>query len=251
MKFSVITATFNSEKTLAKTFNSILNQTYKNIEYIVVDGQSKDQTIDIIKSFEKEFQSNGISFKWISEKDNGVYEAWNKGLQLSSGAWVSFLGSDDIYFDYAIEAYDKFINSQNEEVDLVYSNNNVVNDDGKLLRKINGEWSWKIFKRKMNIAHVGSFHNSNYFKKHGNFNADYKIAGDYELLLRAKEKLKTAKLDSTTVLMGNGGISNKHIFKVFGESVKAKHEIGQINIFLCYYDFIKEYLIFIIKKILY
>jgi hypothetical protein len=103
----------------------------------------------------------------------------------------------------------------------------------------------------MNIVHVGAFHNCEYFEKYGNFNADYKIAGDYELLLRAGEQLSTAKLDLVTVLMGYGGISNNQIFKVFSESIKAKHETGKLNILLCYFDFLKEYLIYVIKKILY
>ncbi len=251
MKLSIITATFNSEKTLAATINSILKQTQVNIEYIVVDGASTDQTIDIIKSFEEVFKSKGITFKWISEKDNGIYDAWNKGLQLSTGEWISFLGSDDIYVDNALKSYSEFISQQEKEIDLVYSNVNIINDNGDVLRKINGKWSWKVFRRKMNIAHVGSFHNMKYFEKYGKFNTDYKIAGDYELLLRARKTLRTAKLDLVTVMMGYGGISNNQIFKVFSESIRAKHETGRVHILLCYVDFLKEYLIYMIKKILY
>lgn len=251
MKLSVITATFNSEKTLVATFNSILNQTHNNIEYIVVDGESSDQTVSIIKSFEEAFKSKGITFKWISEKDTGIYDAWNKGLKLSTGEWISFLGSDDVYLDNALESYSEFISQQEKAIDLVHSNNKVVNDNGKVIREIDGKWSWKVFRRKMNIAHVGSFHNINYFKTYGIFNTDYKIAGDYELLLRAGKKLRTAKFDSVTVLMGYGGISNNQIFKVFTETIKAKHRIGRVNILICYVDFLKECLIYMIKKILY
>ncbi|MBR9844579.1 MAG: glycosyltransferase [Algicola sp.] len=251
MKLSIITATFNSEKTLASTFNSILKQTHVSFEYIVVDGASTDQTVTIIKSFEEAFKSKEIAFKWISEKDNGIYDAWNKGLKLSTGEWVSFLGSDDVYLDNALTSYSEFISQQEKEIDLVHSNVNIINDNGDLLRKVNGKWSWKVFRRKMNIAHVGAFHNMKYFKKYGTFNTDYKIAGDYELLLRAGKKLRTAKLDSVTVLMGYGGISNDQIFKVFSESIKAKHETGRVNILLCYVDFLKEYLIYMIKKIFY
>jgi len=250
MRLSIITATFNSEKKLTATFNSILNQTFKSIEYIVVDGKSNDNTINIIKDFENKFKSNGISFKWISEKDNGIYDAWNKGLKLSTGTWISFLGSDDIYLDHALESYHKFIVKQKDEFDLIYSNCNVVNDDSKVLRQIDGVWTWNVFKRNMNIAHVGAFHNAKYFEIHGNFNTNYKIAGDYELLLRAKHKLRTTKINSVTVLMGYGGVSNNQIFKVFSESIKAKHITGKVNIFLCYFDFIKAYLIYAVKKIL-
>lgn len=250
MRYTVITATFNSEKTVARTFNSILNQSNKNIEYIVVDGKSTDNTISIIKTYASKFKASGIVFKWISEKDTGIYDAWNKGLKIATGKWISFLGSDDVYSDNAIELYHNFIDQQDDELDLVYSNINVVKGD-KILRTMDGVWSWKVFRRKMNIAHVGTFHNSNYFKTYGMYNSDYKIAGDYELLLRAGEKLKTAKFDSITALMAYGGISNNMIFQVFSESVKAKNETGKVNIFVCYFDFLKEYLIYLIKKVFY
>lgn len=250
MKYTVITATFNSDKTVTETFNSILNQSYMgDIEYIVVDGCSTDQTVDIIKSYQEKFQLKGISFKWISEKDNGIYDAWNKGLNIATGDWISFLGSDDIYLKNALELYNETISNLEYPKDLVYSNVDVIKNN-KTIRVINGLWSWKIFRRKMNIGHVGAFHNKEYFKIHGNYDADYKIAGDYELLLRAKENLKTAKVTSTTAKMAYGGISNKLIFKAFSESIKAKYQTGKLNILLCYLDFLKEYSIYFLKKVI-
>ena len=100
---SIITVCFNSEKTIQKTIQSLLNQSVTGFEYILVDGKSKDSTIEIIKSFENKFKEKGISYKWISEKDTGIYNAFNKGINLSKGKWISFLGSDDIYLKTAIE----------------------------------------------------------------------------------------------------------------------------------------------------
>ena len=102
----------------------------------------------------------------------------------------------------------------------------------------------------MNIAHVGAFHNKNYFEKYGVFDDGYKIAGDYELLLRAKQNLKTLKLDKTTALMAHGGVSNNQIFKVFSETIQAKNKTGELSLLLCYLDFCKAYLIYFAKKIL-
>mgnify|MGYP000371187973 CR=1 FL=1 len=102
---SIITVSFNSDKTIKDTIESVLNQTDTNIEYIIVDGKSTDETIKIVKSFEKQFQEKGISYKWISEEDSGIYAAFNKGIKMSSGKWISFLGSDDIYLNNAIELY--------------------------------------------------------------------------------------------------------------------------------------------------
>ena len=103
MKFTIITATFNSEKTIDRTINSLLNQTILNFEYIVVDGKSSDNTVKILKSYEEKFKIRNIGYKWISEKDSGIYEAWNKGLMFAKGDWISFLGSDDYYVENALE----------------------------------------------------------------------------------------------------------------------------------------------------
>ena len=100
--FTVITASFNSEKTIDKTIESLLNQNYTNFEYIIIDGNSKDSTLEIIKSFEQKFKEKNITYKFISEPDKGIYDAWNKGIKLSDGEWISFLGSDDYYTDNTV-----------------------------------------------------------------------------------------------------------------------------------------------------
>jgi glycosyltransferase involved in cell wall biosynthesis len=217
--FSIITASYNSEKTIERTIESILKQSFSNFEYIIIDGKSTDSTVEIIKSFESRFQEKGISYKWISEKDSGIYEAFNRGVKLASGEWISFLGSDDYYVDNALELYSKEIEKLSELVDLVHSNVEI-----KGSKIINGKWSWNIFRRKMNIAHVGAFHHQNYFKKYGSFNTTYKIAGDYELLLRSKDKLKTHWFNEVTSIMSDGGISNLQIAEVYKETTRAKIE---------------------------
>lgn len=236
MKFTVITATFNSEKTLQRTIDSILNQTVKDFEFVVVDGDSSDETVDIIRRNIKKFSEANINFKWISEKDTGIYNAWNKGLKLASGNWVSFLGSDDWYLENAIETYQKGILGEVQNYDLVYSNVNLVNKD-KILRQIKGEWRWKIFKKYMNIAHVGAFHNMLYFKKFGDYNEDYKIAGDYELLLRAGIDLKALKIDFVSAHMTDGGISNNNVNLAFRETFNAKHRTAKISYLACLFDY--------------
>ena len=94
MKISVITATYNSAITVRDTFESVLAQTYKDIEYIVVDGLSKDNTIDIVKEYEPKFEGR---MRWISEKDKGIYDAMNKGISMATGDVVGILNSDDFY----------------------------------------------------------------------------------------------------------------------------------------------------------
>ncbi len=248
MKMSVITATYNSEKTITNTLNSILNQTITGFEYVIIDGNSQDNTIKIIKEYECKFANKFIDFKFISESDYGIYDAWNKGLRMSKGHWVSFLGSDDTYVNNAIETYRNVILDSPSETSLIYSNITQIKNE-KYLRELKGTWKWKIFRRYMNIAHVGSFHNKDYFETYGNFDTSYKIAGDYEMLLRAKQNLKTIKINKSTVFMGTDGLSNSNILNVFKETFRAKHETGKINKLICSVDFCVGCIKFYVKKL--
>lgn len=221
---SIITATFNSEKTLKDTIKSLLNQTFLDFEYIIIDGKSTDKTLSIIKSFENRFKEKGIQFTWISEQDTGIYNAFNKGVKIANGNWISFLGSDDYYFENALELYTNQIKSLKSYKDLVHSNVNLGN------RKIiNDKWTWRSFRRKMVLAHAGAFHNKLFFEKYGLFNESYKIAGDYEILLRARENLKTHWFNALTVFMSDGGASNHEVIKVYKETKKAILENKSLN----------------------
>jgi len=241
---SIITTTYNSASTLKDTVNSVLNQTYSSFEYIIIDGNSIDSTVDLIKSFEAEFNKKDIKFRWISEPDTGIYDAFNKGVKLANGDWISFLGSDDMYTKNAVELYIK--NLPKNEVDLLYSNIKII---GK--KNNTGVWSWHKFRRSMNIGHVGAFHNKNYFNKYGMFNTSYEIAGDYEILLRAKENLRTHKINDITVIMADGGVSNKQVRKVYRETTRAKKETAEVSSIICFLDYYKWMLKYNIKRIIY
>ncbi|MGS0525729.1 glycosyltransferase [Zobellia nedashkovskayae] len=158
ISLSVIIATFNSEKTLRRTLDSLLDQQISTFECVVVDGGSNDETIHIIKEYEPKFKTGKISFEWLSEPDGGIYDAWNKGLKLVTGDWISFLGSDDIYLPDALTQYQESIISLPKEnaPHLLYSNVDYVKGKVKIMT-IDGVWSWKKFQRYMCIAHVGSF----------------------------------------------------------------------------------------------
>ena len=245
MLFSFVTVTYNSEKTLKRTINSLLYQSFSNFEYIIVDGKSSDATVDIIKSYEHEFRKKKITFKWISERDTGIYDAFNKGIKLAKGNWISFLGSDDYYIEDALESYKNEIVKQNEELDFIHS---IVKVEGK--KVIEDKWEWKEFRKSMNVAHVGAFHNTNYFNKHGVYDTNYKIAGDYELLLRAKENLKTHWFRKVTAIMGDGGVSNRQIKNVYLETTKAKIKSGKINSIISKFYYFKWIFKYRVKTIL-
>ena len=123
MKISLITVCYNSEETIKDTIESVLKQTYRNYEYIIIDGKSKDKTLDIIKSYEKKFDSK---LKYISESDEGLYDAMNKGIALATGDIIGILNSDDILYDKNVfqNVVDNFTNC-----DGVYSNLLLMNED--------------------------------------------------------------------------------------------------------------------------
>ena len=241
---TIITACYNSEATVKDTIASVLNQTYTHIEYILIDGNSTDNTVTIIESYQKRFQDKGISYQWISEPDKGIYDAMNKGIAMAKGKWISFLGSDDFFLENALASYAKILMNINMNYDYIYSNVRVEN------RKIfNDVWSWKKFRRKMNIAHVGALHNKEYFKKYGLFDTKYGIAGDYELLLRAKDKLITLKLDEVTTIMSSEGVSNTQIIETYRETTRAKLETAKVAVLICKLDYYIWVLKYQVKKI--
>jgi glycosyltransferase involved in cell wall biosynthesis len=227
---TVITVVFNGAKTLEETILSVINQTYNNIEYIIIDGGSTDGTLDILKYYE-----NAIDY-WVSEKDTGIYDAWNKGLRIASGEWIAFLGADDVYLDGALEAYANLtVECYNSQIDYISSRVNLVSEN-KILRTIGQQWRWKTFRRYMNVAHVGSLHNRILFEKYGEYDTNYKICGDYELLLRPRFELKAAFLNLTTVNMSIGGVSDNSL--ALCEMERAKVVTGGRNYLLSRFEMI-------------
>jgi glycosyltransferase involved in cell wall biosynthesis len=199
---TVITVVYNGAKTLESTIHSVIDQANLNIEYIVIDGGSTDGSLDIIRKFD-----HGIDY-WVSEPDEGIYDAWNKGIRLASGEWIAFIGADDCYVEGALAEYIKLANEcHNHQVDYISSRVNLTKA-GRVIRTIGQQWCWKVFQRYMNVAHVGSLHNRRIFETYGYYDVSYSICGDYELLLRPREKLKALFMDFETVNMSIGGASD-------------------------------------------
>ncbi|WP_162846991.1 glycosyltransferase family 2 protein [Mucilaginibacter gracilis] len=216
---SIITATYNSGKVLENYLLSIKNQTYKNIELIVVDGASTDNTIEIVKKY------HDVVNKWISEKDSGVYEAWNRGLALAQGEWIAFVGSDDEVYPDAFSSYVQFLNkAESENFNYISSRVKIVDGKGKFIRLLGWPWVWETSRKVCNIAHPGSLHHKSLFKQFGNYNTSFKICGDYEWLLRVGENLKAGFMDQITVKMALGGLSDT--LGVVKESYRAISETG-------------------------
>lgn len=244
MKISIIVATYNAALYLERLINSINIQNFDSLELIIIDAGSKDGTVELIKKHLEK-----ISY-WISEPDNGIYDAWNKGVQASSGDWIMFLGADDQLLPDAIKKYAEFIAklSHIEEVEYISSRMEMVDLAGRSIRVKGWAWEWPLFLKDMTVAHPGSLHSKKLFDQYGLFNIAYKITGDYELLLRPREKLKAVFFDEVTVLMQEGGASDS--LKALLEHERAAVETGGASAMSARFNVYKINLKFRIKAFL-
>ena len=248
MKISIITVCFNSSDFIACAIRSVWEQTYKDYEYLIIDGGSQDNTVDIIKDWEPKFSGR---MRWMSEKDKGIYYAMNKGIQASSGEVVGFLNSDDSFFhDGVLAAFDaSFLSSACDAVyaDLVYVDRN----NTQCVQRVWTSAAMPFFRMYFgwHPAHPTFYVKKEIYDRFGSFNTNYKIAADYELMVRfiQKNQISCCYLPQTVVQMRSGGISNasmKNIFlsnlecwkswtengffyNPFGISLKFFHKISQ------------------------
>lgn len=206
MKVSIITVCYNAESTIEFALQSVLNQHYKDIEYIVIDGASSDNTPSIIKKYE------GKIAKIVSEKDNGMYYAINKGIELATGDVVGLLHADDFY------ASNKIISRivtefQSKNIDAVYGDLQYVfkEDINKVFRNWNSNpYNPSLFLKGWMPPHPTFFVKRKCYKDFGKFNTTFSISADYELMLRFlyKHNIKATYIPEVIVKMRVGGVSN-------------------------------------------
>ena len=183
MTITIITATYNSAKTVKDTFESILRQSYTDYEYLIIDGASKDETLALIKQYEPRFEGR---MKYISEPDKGLYDAMNKGLKMATGDVVGILNSDDFYTsDDALQTIADAFNAN--DIDATYGDIHFVNDDD--LTKMVRYYSSAVFKRSymrfgLMPAHPSFYCRKSVYDKYGYFDTSYRVAADFENLLR-------------------------------------------------------------------
>lgn len=241
---TIITVVYNGEKYLEETIQSVINQTYDNVEYIIIDGGSTDGTLDVIRKYE-----NRIDY-WVSEPDKGIYDAWNKGVSLSMGDWIAFLGADDFYLKQSLEKYVNHITTLKDKYDYISSKIELIDEDKRHIQDIGIPWDWKSIQRYMGVAHVGSLHHRSLFETVGLYDTSYRIAADYEMLLRKKESLKASYINIITAKMRNGGVSNNLIHIAFKETMRAKCETAERNYFIIRFEYFFTYFKFFVKMVL-
>ena len=209
MKITIITVVWNNKETIKTTIDSVLGQVYKDIEYIVIDGGSTDGTVDVVKDYGSRID------KFISEPDNGIYDAMNKGVRLATGDVIGFINSDDLLnSEDCIECIVKrFVES---DADIVYGDKVYVasNNISKQLRY----WKAGVFvrnnyKKGWMTPHLSTYIKKDLYVKYGDFRSDFKIAADYELMFRFiyKHKVKVCYLPKVIAKMRVGGVSNSSL----------------------------------------
>lgn len=196
---SIITVVYNGEKFIEGTILSVLKQTYANIEYIIIDGGSTDGTLDIIKKYEDK-----INY-WISEKDNGIYEAMNKGLEVATGDYIAILNADDYYIPDAIAlSIEKLMETKS---DYCFANVEYV-DNGAIIKPIYPLEKNYIY-QEMPYPHVSAVISASVYRDVGLFDTAFKIAGDHDMALRIHLKgYKAAYINEVVAKLEAGGISS-------------------------------------------
>ena len=177
MKISVVTVCYNSEKTIRRTIESVLNQKYYETDYVIVDGGSSDGTVNIIKEYE------GKIAYWCSEKDNGIYDAMNKGIMNSKGDIIAFMNSDDWYNDNIFKKVANYFESTN--VEMMYGDYNIVWSDDLIERVCLDKLNMEDIYYKNLFCHQALFMKRELFNRIGMYNLNYKLAADYDWILRA------------------------------------------------------------------
>ena len=253
MKVSIITVAYNSASTIRATIESVLAQDYPDIEYIIVDGKSSDKTLDIAKEYIEKFKERLII---ISEKDNGLYDAMNKGIKKSTGDVIGILNSDDFFTTE--KSVSTIAHAFEEDIDGVYGDVNFIRckGDKRIIRTISSK---RIHTRHLRFGLIMP-HPSFYIKracytKYGLYKTDYKISSDFDLMARMiLSGIHLKRLDFCVVTMRNGGISTKGIRSRLTSIRELKQACTENNIktntFLILFRFIYKLKEFDYKSIL-
>jgi glycosyltransferase involved in cell wall biosynthesis len=240
VKISIITATLNEVNNLEKFIKSVIPHISNEVEFIIIDGKSTDGTVNIIKQYLK------FLYYWESSSDSGIYEAFNKGIKVARGEFLSFVGSDDIL----LEDYSKiYLNAiYNNPRFNYFSSKAILNN-----KKVGRNFDWRELRKGMKAVHSGSLHKKSLFNDYGFYNTSLKIASDYDFLVRCGSSLNNFFINEPTIIIGANGISNSNYLLTLREEyqIKSNNNFNNffLNMFSFYYAIIKKKILNIFKNV--
>lgn len=240
MKLTVVTPVFNGAATIRNCIQSVRDQDYAEIEHIIVDGGSTDGTIDIVR---------GYGIRYLSEQDAGIYDAFNKGVQLASGDVIHILNADDMYA-WPDSASSVMVHMQTGKLDLCHGYAEQIDPNGKVFKRIGKDLDRKELLNKMRAAHPATFVAKSVYRKFGAYSVGFKVAADHDFLLRVWDKVRVGFIPKTIVKMRIGGISTSQFVLSYRESMAAAIINGRspLAAYIRYnYEIIKNALLYMLR----
>ena len=230
-KISIITVAYNSEKTIRKTIEAVLGQSYAPFEYIIVDGKSKDNTVAVAQEYVDKFREKGVEYKIISEPDKGIYDAMNKGIKMAQGEIIGIINSDDWFEERALDVVANTY--QKEQFDMMYANLNLVKENGSVIvkkarmRKFITSRDWNhptMFVRKA-VYSVMQYDNDNLY-------------ADFDMMMAIRKKgYKVVIVDEVLANFATGGVSNQKTIKGLIGRIKDRYAAYRKNGYSRFYMF--------------
>ena len=224
-KISIIIATYNAGKVLLRCLDSIRPQKTDEIELLIIDGNSKDNTMELVNA-----NSDIIDFH-VSEPDMGIYDAWNKGIKAATGEWILFLGADDQLMPNAISVYLEYLSIDlTDNIDIISAKAKMVDSKGNVVCVFGKQFIWDEFRKNMLFSHGTTLHASKFLKENGAFDLDYKICADYEYFMRNGNKIKSQFIDKVLIVFQVGGASATFAGQI--ETFRIRKKYNSVSILL-------------------
>ena len=217
-RLSILVATWNCAAQLEQFLESLLSQSWTDWECLLLDNASTDCTAELVAEFQERFPQRRL--RWSSEPDTGIYDAWNRGLSLARGDYLSFIGADDVFLE--ARSLERIAALTVTEPHLITARNAYYASDGRLLRHWGFGWQWKRMRQSMNIAHPGMLMRRELFELVGAFDPSFRICGDYEWFLRLPAELRSIHSSDSILKVVQSGVSHTRIAQVYAETFRAQ-----------------------------
>ena len=216
---SILVATWNCAAQLETFLDSLSAQSWRDWQLLLLDNASRDGSAELVQRFRLRL-SAPQQLLWSSTPDAGIYDAWNRGLQLATGRYLSFIGADDTFVDSG--SLERMACLAATGADLVTARNAYYAADGRFLRTWGSSWAWRRMHQSMNIAHPGMLIRRELFERFGLFDPSFRICGDYEWFLRLSPELRTVHSSDAILKVVQAGVSHTRIAKVYAETFQAQ-----------------------------